>query len=89
VYFGGGKELVGIATPVLAMLGDQYRTFEFYYEASPCFTTWTTATTGSISRIDPGFPNDELLRLTIEFLTGSGDSRTMTVDWVTLIQIRD
>jgi len=89
VYFVAEKNSVESATAVLTMMGAQYRTFEIYYDGITAFHYVDNALTGSISRLDPHFPNDELMRLTIEFLTGSADVRTMTIDWVKILQIRD
>jgi hypothetical protein len=89
VYFVAEKDSLESATAVLTMMGAQYRTFEMYYDGATLYHYVDNRLTGSINRVDPTFPNNELMRLTIEFLTGSADARTMTIDWVKVIQIRD
>ena len=42
----------------------------------------------TIADTDAGFPDDELLRLTMEFLTGEAVANTCIIDYVRLIQIR-
>lgn len=89
VYFVAEKDSLEAATAVATILGDQFHTYEIYYDGD-CFQHYVDGNyTGFLHRDRPEVPNNEYLRLTIEFLTGSADSRTMTVDWVRAISVRD
>ena len=44
--------------------------------------------TGSVANSSTNFPNDELLRLTMEFLTGEAVANTCKIRWVRLIQVQ-
>ena len=37
---------------------------------------------------DASFPNDEELRLTVEFLNGAAGAETCTINWLRLIHLR-
>lgn len=89
VYFVAEKDSLETATAVKAMNAATYTTFEIYYNGETCFHYVNRVFTGSVHRDRPEFPNNELLRLTIEFLTGEGAAHTMSIDWVRMIQIRD
>ena len=63
-------------------------TAEFYYDRSNVYVYIDGALVATIADTNTSFPDDELLRLTIEFLTGEAVANTCTIDWVRLIQIR-
>ena len=51
----------------------------------PSLRRWpTNATLASAT----SFPNDEALRLTVEFLTGADAAKTMTINWLRMVHLR-
>ncbi len=63
-------------------------TAEFLYSGSSVYVYVDGSLVATIADSDVNFPNDELLRLTMEFLTGEAVANTCTIDWVRLIQIQ-
>lgn len=90
LYFVMEKDSAETAAAV-ATLGDAvYTTAEFYYDpdASTVYAYIDGDQVASFSSKDAAFPNNELMRVTIEFLTGNGGVDTCTIDWLRLIHIR-
>jgi len=72
-----------------ATLGDDtYVTAEFYYDGVNVSVYIDGSLAATVADTDTNFPDDELLRLTIEFLTGNSSAATMTMQWIRYIQIR-
>jgi hypothetical protein len=87
LYFVTEKNSIEGATAVATLTDAGYITVEFYFDGATVYHYVNGALTGSVARTDATFPNDELLRLTIEFLTGAAATPTMTITDVRLIQI--
>lgn len=83
------KDSVETSTAVATLADDTYITAEFYYTGSnvQVYIDGTLVTT--IADSDTNFPNDELLRLSMEFLTGEAVANTCTIKWVRLIQVQN
>jgi uncharacterized protein YacL (UPF0231 family) len=64
-------------------------TAEFYYDGTNITAYINGAQVAQIANTDVSFPDDEELRLTMEFLTGEAVANTCTIDWVRLIHIRN
>lgn len=65
---------------------DTFQTLEFFVDADGAvefFVDGVSVATPATTNL----PNDEELRLTIQFLSGADGIKTMTVDWVRCIQI--
>ena len=89
LYFVTEKDSVEGATAVATLADAVDITAEFYFDGSTVYHYINGVNTGSTANSDATFPNDELLRLTLEFLTGEAVANTCKIKWVRLIQIRD
>lgn len=97
-----GFEKLDAATAIKAMLekdstetltaslqtaaADTYYTLEFYLDENgnvEFFVDGVSVATPAVTNL----PNDEELRVSIHFLAGDANARTMTVDWIRCIQI--
>ena len=81
------KDSVEGLTAVATLAAASYITMEFYFDGSTLYHYINGTQTGSVARTDATFPNDELLRLTLEFLTGDNAAITCTVKWLRVIQV--
>jgi hypothetical protein len=63
-------------------------TLEFYYSGSNVYVYVDGTLTVTIADTDVGFPNDELLRLSIALLTGEAVANTLTIKWLRFFQIQ-
>ena len=75
-------------TAAATLVADTYVTAEFYFNGTDvkAYINGTLVATVLASNTD--FPDDELLRLTMELLTGDDSANTCTIKWVRLIHIR-
>jgi len=87
LYFVTEKDTIEGATAVATLAANVYITAEFLFDGATVYHYINGTLTGSVARTDATFPNDELMRLTIEFLTGDNAAITCTVKWVRLIQV--
>jgi hypothetical protein len=62
---------------------------EFFYDGNNIMAYIDGVLVATIADSDASFPNDEALRLTMEFLTGEAVANTCQIDWVRLIHIRN
>ena len=62
-------------------------TLEFLYYAHNVEVYVDGSLAATIADSDDNFPNDELLRLTMEFLSGEAAANTCTVKWIRFMQI--
>ena len=65
-----------------------YVTLEFLYDGEDVTGYWNGQDIGSVNKSSPDFPDDQEMRLTMEFETGEGNANTMTVEWIKMIHIR-
>jgi hypothetical protein len=87
LYFVTEKNSVEGATAVATLTDDAYVTAEFYFDGATVYHYVNGALTGSTARSDATFPNDELLRLTVEFLTGEAVANTCTIKELKMIYV--
>lgn len=71
-------------TPVGAMVDDTYIILEFYFDGTRVEAFVNGA---SVATHTANIPNDELLTESIHFLTGEAVVKTMTVDYIRVIQV--
>jgi hypothetical protein len=84
------KDSVETTTSIDVCVADVYVTYEFYYDGAfvwvyvdgDLVATFTAANEANL-------PNDEVLTLSMEFLTGDAVAQDMTVDWLRVIQINE
>lgn len=88
LYFVTEKDSVEGATAVATLTDAADVTAEFYYDGATVYSYINGTQTSSTANSDATFPNDELMRLTMEFLTGEAVANTCTIKWVRLIQTR-
>jgi len=62
-------------------------TAEWYYDGTNVKAYINGTEVASVARTDASFPNDELMRLSMESLSGEATANTCTIKWVRLIQI--
>ena len=84
------KDSVESTTAVDVCVADVYVIYEFYYDGVYLYAyvdgvLAATLTTAS----ETNFPNDEVLTPSIELLCGEAVAKTMTVDWLRVIQINE
>jgi hypothetical protein len=88
LYFVTEKDSVEGATAVATLSDAVDVTVEFNFDGSTVYSYINGVNTSSTANSDATFPNDELLRFTMEFLTGEAVANTCQVKWVRLIQIQ-
>lgn len=82
----GGEET---STSCTTLSNDTYVTTEFYFDGDTVSIYIDGSLAGTLADSDANFPDDELLRLTIEFLTGDTSANTLTMKWIRYIQIQE
>ena len=70
------------------MANDVYVTLEFLFDGEDVTAYWNGQDIGSVHKSSPDFPDDQLMRLTLEFETGEGNANALTVEWLKFIHIR-
>jgi len=89
LYFVLEKSSSESATSATTLSDDTYVTAEFYYDGNDVGVYIDGSLVATVSDTDANFCDDELLRLTIEVLSGAGDSAdTCYVQWIRYIQIQ-
>jgi hypothetical protein len=81
------KDSVESTTAVATMADATDITLEFLYWGSNINAYVNGVLVTTIADSDASFPNDELLRLSLEYLTGEAVANTATVKWMRIIQI--
>jgi len=81
------KDSVESSTAVATLTDAADVTAEWYYDGTDVTAYINGTEVASVARTDASFPNDELMRLSMEFLTGEAVANTCTIKWVRLIQI--
>ena len=89
VYFVMEQNENESATAVATLADDTYITLEFYYYGGNVYVYVDGVLAATIADTDDNFPNDELLRLTLEFLTGEAVANTCTVKQLRFAQIQN
>ena len=81
------KDSVETVTAIATMTDATDIVVEWYFDGEQV-TCWANdVQVAQIARTDASFPNDELLRLSLEFLTGEAVANTCLVKWIRCIQI--
>ena len=88
LYFMLEQDSVESLTAVATMADNADITAEFLYWGSNLYVYIDGVLVQTIADSDANFPNDELLRLSYEFLSGEAVANTCTVKWLRLIQIQ-
>ena len=70
------------------LVDDAYVTAEFYYNGTDVKAYIDGALVATILATNASFPDDEILRMTMECVTGETTANTCTIKWVRLIHIR-
>jgi hypothetical protein len=81
------KDSVETVTAAATLTDAADVTAEWYYDGATVKAYINGTEVASIARTDTSFPNDELLRLSMEVLSGEATANTCQVRWVRLIQI--
>jgi hypothetical protein len=81
------KDSVESVTAVGTLTDATDVTCSFYFDGVNIIAAVDDVQQASIARTDASFPNDELLRLSVEFLTGEAVANTCTIKSLRLIQI--
>ena len=84
------KNSVESSTAVATLADDTYVYAEFFWDgpAGYIYAYIDGALVATIAESDASFPNDELLRLSVEALTGEGTANTCKIKELRLIHIR-
>jgi len=88
LYFVTEKDTVESQTAVATLAVATPITCEWYFDGATVYAYINGAQVCSVAATDATFPNDELMRLTMEFLTGDNAAITCTINWIRLIQVR-
>lgn len=83
------KDSTESSTSVGTMSDDTDIVLEFFYWGSNVYVYVDGTLAATIADSDTNFPNDELLRLSLEYLTGEAVANTAQVRWMRLIQIQE
>lgn len=83
------QDSVESETAVATLTDGTYVTAEFLYWGSNVQVYVNGALVATIADSDANFPSDELLRLSMEVLSGEAVANTCTIKWVRLIQIQN
>ena len=82
------KDSVESATAVATLADDVYVTAEFLFDGATVTAYINGVEQTSTASSAATFPNNELLRLTVEFLTGEAVANTCTIEFLRLIHVR-
>jgi len=82
------KDTEETTTSCATLTDGGYVTAEFLYFDHNVEVYIDGTLTATVADSDANFPDDELLRLTIEFLTGDTSANTLTMKWIRYIQIQ-
>lgn len=82
------KDSVESTTAVGTMTDATDVVLEFLYWGPNVYAYVDGTLMATIADSDASFPNDELLRLTFEFLTGEAVANTCTIKWLKFIQLQ-
>lgn len=89
VNFVMEKDSTETSTAVGTMTDATDITLEFFYWGSNVYVYVDGTLQTTIADTDTNFPNNELLRLSLEYLTGEAVANTAQVRWMRLIQIQE
>ena len=81
------KNSVESATAVATLVDDTYVVAEFLFDGATVSAYINGGLIGSTANSAATFPDDELLRLTLEFLSGEAVANTCTIKWLRMIHL--
>ena len=81
------KDSVESTTAVATLTDAAYVTAEWYYDGTNVTAYINGTQAAQVAATDASFPDDELMRLSLESLSGEAVANTCTVKWIRLIQI--
>lgn len=81
------KNSVESATAVATLVDATYIVAEFLFDGATVSAYINGGLIGSTANSAATFPDDELLRLTLEFLTGEAVANTCTIKWLRMIHL--
>ena len=87
VYFVTEKNSVESATAAATLVDNTYITLEFLVDDAQVAAYVNGGLIGTTANSATTFPNDELLRLTLEFLSGEATANTCTIKWLRMIHL--
>ena len=82
------KNSVESSAVVATLADDTYITLEIYFDGSSAYAYVDGVQVGVWATTKATFPDDEELRLALEFKTGEAFSNTCAIDWVRLVHLR-
>jgi hypothetical protein len=88
LYFLLEQDSVESTTAVATMTDAADMVAEFLYLDGNVEVFINGVSVLTVADTDTNFPNDELMRLSLEFLSGEATANTCTVKWLRLIQIQ-
>jgi len=89
LYFVTEKDSVESTTAVATLADATYVKAEFLYDIDGTVDVYINdALITSVADTVATFPDNELMRLTLEFLTGEAVANTCTVKWLRMIHVR-
>jgi hypothetical protein len=65
-----------------------YVDLEFLFDGEDAIAYFNGQESARFNKSSPDFPDDQELRLSINFLTGEGNANTLTLEWLRMIHIR-
>ncbi len=65
-----------------------YVTLEFLFDGEDVIGYWNGQEVGRVNKSSPDFPDDQEMRLTVEFETGDAHAHTLTIEWLKMIHVR-
>lgn len=82
------KNSVASEVAVTTLVDAEFVTLEFYFDGANVYAYVDGIQKAVISASAVTFPDDEELRLTLEFLTGEAVANTCTIEWLRMVHIR-
>ena len=87
LQFVAEKDSVESATNIATLTDAGYIDVYYHHDGTTVYYYVNGSLAGSLARSDASFPNDELLRLTLEFLTGEAAANTCTLTDLVFIYV--
>ena len=89
LYFVTEKNSVELATAVATLADDTYIWLEYLFDGVNVKAYVNNNLVATVAKTAATFPNDELMRLTVEFLTGEAIANTCTIKSLRYIHISE
>jgi len=88
LWFVAEKDSAENAVAVATLANGTYITAEYLFDGETVRAYINGTEVTSLTTASVNFPNDELMRLTLEFLTGEAAAKICTVRWMRMVHIR-